>query len=223
MGTDYSVLTSQTSGGIPGSTWANGVRANQEAFSHPPSARFWAQAHNAATYESEPTPLVASSYGKVNFTAPPHGSLRTPYTHSQAWQDDVESTTATTNPFIDTTNNTANTSGGFIDANLDTHVNCNSFQVPRAGIYLINANVGYSLVNTAGSMTVALALNGTRLEFAQVDNAGSGAGSTNLSISTVWDLATSDYFDVQCRPIGAGATIKQGSISIVRLSESADA
>lgn len=221
MGTDYSVLATQSAGGTPGAGYANQIKDNQEALVHPPSARFVCAAQlGAGLQASEPSPLTAATYGKVNFGAPKFSDTPGTAHSSQSWQNDVSSTSSLSSPFVDSTNNTysgaslvAFPSVGFYDLT-------NSFKVPKAGIYLVTAWVGVAA--TTGVLTVAFGVNAARgVAYTQIAGAGSGATGTSASVSTLLDLSTSDYFDVQARH-STGTTVTDGALSIVRVSEAAD-
>lgn len=217
--TEYSDLATQTAGGTPGSAWANQLINNQKALIHPPSARFI----NAAEIGSEgstPTTLIANSYAKVAFVGLSTTNdvyADTSVQKTQVWATDVADS-ASTKAFEDSAHDTF---GGFdiVDSAFNLFSPVDSFKVPRAGLYLVSAWVGVSA--TTGVLTLAIAVNGAR-GYAFAQQGGGGTTATNTSVTTLLNLSTSSYFDVQVRHSTA-TTVQSGALSIVRLSEDPDA
>ena len=210
--TEYSDLATQTSGGTPGSAWANQLINNQKALIHPPSARF-INAAELGTTGTTTSPLVAGTYSKVAFvglsdndTVYPSATFGT-----QVWQTDV-GVAATTTAFVDTANDTY--AGFDVAFGFDLFEPADSFKVPSAGLWLISAWVGSPA--TTGTGTLSLALNGSR-GAANAQFAGSTYGQ-NAHVSTILNLGTSSYFDLQVRHSTA-TTLNSGALSIIRLSE----
>ena len=222
--TEYSTLTTQTSGGTPGSGWANQIKDNQEALIHPPSARFVSVYEVTSTNGSEASPMVAATYAKVNFCAPTLGKTASTVQGSQSWQNDVASevneATEGSSYYVDSTNNTY--SGPSILVGADNLAVTNSFKVPRNGVYVLTCSISVDVGGgTAGSLTVVPSLNGTRHGGAgvQVPLSGTGTTGTSVSMAWTWDLVTTDYFNIDARIIGAGGNAVAGHLSITRLAE----
>ena len=201
---DYATLATQTAGGVPGSSWANLLKDNQEAVAKPPSCRFvtW-YTHEIATAVSGndatvPSPSVAGNAATV-WCAPKGGRGDTlaiaafstnPSSTVYAWQRDYGGTeTLDSEPFVDTGNNgyagSTLTNGG---NNIST---TDSFAVPRDGTYWCDVRFTASLTNTAGTITPEI--NGTTKlwEYASYGDSA-GGGTKAASWSGMLELTTSD-------------------------------
>jgi hypothetical protein len=212
--TEYSDLATQTSGGTPGSAWANQLINNQKALIHPPSARFINAAEIGST-GSTPSTLVAGTYAKVAFvglSTTDDVYADTSVQKTQVWATDVGG--GTVDSFEDSAHDTF---AGFdvIDSATNVFSPVDSFKVPRAGLYLVSAWVGVAA--TSGVLTVALAVNAAR-GYAFSQQGGTTTTGQNAAVSTILDLSTSSYLDVQVRHSTA-TTVNAGALSIVRLSE----
>lgn len=213
MAAEYDDLDVQSASDTPGATYANQIRANQEALIEPPATKWVTPLSlNAGWTTFVPTgsktrlTLLSVKVGgtQPGVSAPIGGYL---------YQTDAGGgLTAGTEPWRDSTNDTSSGTYTNVDSAGETYSRSNAFVVPRDGLYMIGASCFL-----AGAYETQLEILTTGADYRPArDQVPNGGYAT--AVGTAY-LTTSDYFTVEAyHTAGATREVYDAQMWAVRLS-----
>lgn len=198
MATEYNDLDVQAADDVPGATYANQIRANQEALIEPPSTKWRGVAYlNAAWSQSIP----ATSWARLTMLSVKDGGTQpgaSAPTSSYLWQADAGGNVSTgSQVWRDSVNDTSTGTYTNPDVPSETYSRSNAFKVPRNGLYMIGGRCWF--IGTGGTdVRHELKIETSGADFQPARDiktyVGGSSHQVSLQVSTVTYLTTSQYF-----------------------------
>lgn len=153
MGTDYLALDDQSAADVPGATYANQLKDNQEALIEPASMRFMsadAMSWQGAFGSSYPNGTLVPSLTWTPLPLVSYKAMQEPSNRAMhMWQRDVASSTDGAEPWRSSTLDRS--SGTFVDGAL-TLTRTDAFEAPVDGLYLVSFGVSLGIAVGATSI-----------------------------------------------------------------------
>ncbi|MCP4958782.1 MAG: hypothetical protein GY925_05865 [Actinomycetia bacterium] len=199
MAAEYDDLDTQAADGVPGATWANQTRQNQEALIEPPACRWagpdmlnsgWSQSLTTATWARVRMLTIKAGGTQPGPSAPVGGYL---------FQTDAGGgLTAGAEPWRDTTNDTSTGTYSNVDTASETYSRSDAWSPPRDGLYMIGAACQFAGSATAGNyyrLRIVSSADGTVAEDTQPYL--SSTIPVRMQCSALGKLSSTDWFYVE--------------------------